>query len=136
MTYEISDARADEYNFVYASCKQSTRNSTEWSHASSSTAFAYLNSHFNALIDRSAVLVARQGRKILGFVVFEMVGDDFLLHYAYTRHDSRRQGVARELLLAALESCPGAVGTYYTLSSARFGEVANRYNLVLCEAPK
>jgi GNAT superfamily N-acetyltransferase len=130
--YEISDARPEEENFAYAAWKTSLLNTPEWRDRPKAAAYAVLNPHVNGLIERSAVLMARQGKKLLGFIVFEVNQDgDFLLHYVYVKHTHRRQGVGRELLLAALENSPGAGRTLYTQATTRFAEVAARYDLEL-----
>jgi GNAT superfamily N-acetyltransferase len=132
MSYEISDALPSEENFCLASWKTSLLNSDAFRDKPKAAAFAYLNPHVNGLFEQSATLVARQGKKILGYVVFSVDdAGDFLLHWVYTRHANRRQGVGRELLLAALENAPGADRTLYTQATTRFADVAARYNLEL-----
>lgn len=131
MSYDIRDARADELQFVYSAWKQSLRNSKEWAERPTAAAFAHLNPHVNRLVDQSAVLVAAQGQKLLGFVAFEAVDRDVELHYIYVKHAIRRAGVGRALLLAALEAVPGAEGVYYTQTTDRFDDVAVRYGMEL-----
>lgn len=136
MSYDISDAKDDEFNFALASWKQSLRNSEQYRDVPTGAAFAVLNPHVNKLVDRSAVLMARQGKRLLGFVVFEVVDGDFYLHFGYVKHQHRRMGIGRELLLAALENSPGATNTYYTQPTRRFAALADRYNLVLAKVPQ
>lgn len=128
-TYDIRDARQDELQFVYSAWKQSLRHSKEWAERPTATAFAHLNPHVNKLVDSSAVLVAAQGQKLLGFVAFEVVDADVVLHYLYVKHATRRAGVGRELLRAALEAVPGAEGVYYSQATDRFAAVAERYGM-------
>lgn len=135
-SFEIGDAREDELTFAYAAWKTSLRNSEAYHDVPTGAAYAVLNPWVNGLIDRSAVLMARQGKKLLGFVVFEVCDGDFYLHTAYVKHEFRRRGVGRELLLAALDSSPGAANTYYTQTTKRFAALADRYALVYAKVPQ
>jgi ribosomal protein S18 acetylase RimI-like enzyme len=132
MSYEISDVLPDEENFVLASWKTSLLNTDAFRDKPKAAAYAYLNPHVNKTFEQSGVLVARQGKKILGWVSFEVDGaGDFRLHYIYVKFADRKRGVGRELLLAALENSPGAGRTLYTQATTRFAEVAARYDLEL-----
>lgn len=126
---QIGDMTPDEENFVLASIKKSMRNSAEYREYGDGVAYAHLNPHVNDLVGRSAVLVARDRGRILGFSVFEVDGDQLLLHYIYTRFAARRQGVARSILAATIENSPGAELVLYTTPTSRFERLAERYGL-------
>jgi GNAT superfamily N-acetyltransferase len=132
-SYDISDATPDELDFVLHSSKWSLRHSAEYRKMPTAAAFAVLNPLLNDLVARSAVLVARSGRRIFGWLAFEVVEDTFVLGYVYVRQEYRRRGVARQLLLAALESCP-VTDLAYIVPTKRFADVAERYDLVFQEA--
>jgi GNAT superfamily N-acetyltransferase len=128
-SYDISDATPDELDFVFHSCKWSQRKSAEWRKTPTAAAFAVLNPRVNAMIDRSAVLVARSGRHILGWIAFDVEGEDLRIGYVYTRKEHRRRGVARELLRAALDASSGVTAIFFTTPTSRFADVADRYQL-------
>ena len=129
----ISDMTPEELNFVAASIKHSMRNSAEYREVPTGLAFAHINPLVNRMLNNSAVLVARDGNRIAGFCVFEVDADVLLVGYLYTRHEYRRQGVARSLLQATLENAAGAEAVLYTIPTTRFAKVAERYGLVLAE---
>ncbi len=129
MSLEIRDATTDELDFVAHATKTSQRNSAEWRDKPTAVAFAHLNPLVNDQINRSAVLVAAQGRSILGFITFDVDGDDLVIHFVYVKAAHRRQGIARELLLAAVDAARGTTRAVYTTPSKRFAEVAERYRL-------
>ncbi len=130
---QIGDMTADEENFVLSSIKKSMRNSAEYRDKAEGVAYAHLNPAINQMVNDSAVLVARERGRILGFAAFEVDGDRLLLHYIYTRHAERRQGVARALLAAVLESAPSAEGVFYTVRCSRFSNLAKRYGIAPLE---
>lgn len=129
MSYEIRDARNDELDFILHSQKMSMRNSSEWREKSNAAAFGHLNPFVNAQVARMAVLVAARGREILGWLSFEVEGDELVLGYVYVKDKFRRQGVARELLLAAIDAARDTAVAVYVTPTTRFAELAERYSL-------
>lgn len=129
MSYEIRDATTDELDFVAHATKHAQRYSKEWRKKPTTVAFAFLNPRVNRQIADSAVLVAARGREILGFIIFAVEGDDLLVHYVYCKKDFRRQGIARELLLAAIDAANGTTAAFYTTPTSRFADVATRYRM-------
>ena len=129
----ITDMDPTELNFVANACKLSLRNSPAYRDVPTGLAFAHLNPLINRVLNNSAVLVAKTGNRIMGFIVFEVDTSDLLVHFVYTRHEYRRQGVARSLLQATLENAAGAEAVLYTIPTDRFAKVASRYGLVLAE---
>lgn len=131
--FEISEMKSDESNFVHNSVKQSERNGA-MRDVPTHVAFSALNPRVNAMIARSAILVARSGSRILGFIVFEVEGDELVLNYVYTRAEYRRQGVAMALLQAVLDESPSDLFLVAGTPSARFADLMSRYGIVQQES--
>jgi GNAT superfamily N-acetyltransferase len=129
----ITDMTPEELNFVANATKLSLRNSVEYRDVPTGLAFAHLNPMVNRVLNNSAVLVAKNGNRIMGFSVFEVDGDTLVVHFLYTRQEYRRQGVARALLQATLENAAGAEAVLYSLPTTRFAKVAERYGMILAE---
>lgn len=126
--FEISDIRSDELNFVANSMKASERNGT-YRETPTHQAYSLLNPKFNQILANSAVLVARTGNRIMGFVVYEVQGDELVLWYTYTRSEYRRQGVARALLQAMLDESPADLYLVGGTPTVRYEGVASRYGI-------
>jgi GNAT superfamily N-acetyltransferase len=132
---DVSPMRPDELGFVASAWKRSYSDAPANDALPLAKYYARINRQFDALMARPdvAVLVARDPERpdtLFGFVCFEP-GDEWALHYVFTRKSHRRLGVASELLRRALEGAEPERLIY--TAATRFDDVWERWGFERCD---
>lgn len=109
--FAVRPARRSDAAFVASSWLRSYRDAPAVVAVPSRTYFYWQHRVVEALLARSAVLVAcspDDPDTIVGWACAEAMEGALVLHYVYVKHDFRRYGVARALVRALQEAEPGS----------------------------
>lgn len=117
--------RVSETAFVAKAMKEHLRE-TQFAGKTKYEAYRVVNPTCNDILSKAQILVASRGNRALGYVAFLEVDRVALVH-VYVREGERREGVAKELLVAAY----GQIDPESTFESffptERWRETAERY---------
>jgi GNAT superfamily N-acetyltransferase len=117
--------KLDETSFVAKAAKEHVK-STLLSDRPNFEAYAIVNPLVNDILSKAQVLVARRGHRALGFSMF-LEEDGIVLVHVYVRDGERRQGIAKELLVATYDRISPEASLESFFPSERWKETAVRY---------
>lgn len=117
--------RVSETGFVARAMKEHLKD-TQFSGKSNYEAYRVVNPLVNDILAKAQILVASRGHRALGFVCFEEV-DGIALVHVYVREGERREGVAKELLVAAYDRIDPESTFESYFPTERWRETATRY---------
>lgn len=124
--------RVSETGFVAKAMKEHVRD-TQFKGKSNYEAFRVVNPLVNDILAKATILVASRGNRALGFVAFEEVDRVALMH-VYVRDGERREGVAKELLVAAFDQIDPESTFESYFPTDRWRDLAERYGFFVPES--
>lgn len=98
---QFRDMAAEDNAFVYNSWLKSFRNGTMNRNVDNSIYFHNHHKLIDKILQRSTIVVccdAKDPKIIFGYVVYEKIDGQFVLHYIYVKNIYRKLGIAKKLL--------------------------------------